>query len=243
MTNKIYVTGAKGGAGVSTCCVGLCKALAERGERTLLFDGDKYCAQALGIAGMWGLSVYTLGDAEKGACRVKQAILQHPNISNFYILPSLECKNEKFLCEAVREIEGLFDYIICDKVAREVCDRAILITEPYHHSLKCADKALSFLCDEGMKNVSVIINKVNGGLVFDGEIMTPQEIATILHAKLLAIIPEDLSLPLGKCKAETAKAFKLTAENLSGKSEKTLSVIKPYLGVSGLIKRKLRTKL
>jgi hypothetical protein len=249
---------------------------------------------------MWGTHVYTLLDAKKGNCRVKQTILKHPRSHNFYIMPSLgmaECvslstplnvadcasgmasgyispistsrisvssgsaelpdsakspysvelsgsaEDEKFCEQAIAEVEGLFDYIICDKIALKICDRAIVVCDPYQLSLRCCDRELAKLADSGVKNIQLLLNKVNGGLVFDGEIMTPQEIATILHTPLLGIVPEDLTLPLGKCRDETRRAFKIVAENLSGKSQKTLSVIKPYLGMGGLIKRKLRNRI
>jgi septum site-determining protein MinD len=243
MATKIYFSGGKGGVGTTTCSIFIGLALAESGARTLLFDGDMDCGQALNLCGMWGMHVYTLGDAERGNCRVKQTIIKHPHSHNFYVMPSIGIEREQFCEQAIAEVEGLFDYIICDKIALSICDRAIVVCEPYQLSLRCANRELGRLTDGGIKNLQIVLNKVNGGLVFDGEIMTPQEIATLLHTPLLGVVPEDLTLPLGKCKDETKKAFKIVAENLSGKSKKTLSVIKPYVGVSGLLKRKMRSKI
>lgn len=243
MANKIFLTSLKGGSGVTTCGVGLGLALAAGGERTLFFDGDYKCACGLGVAGMWGLHVYTLADAQKGACRVKQAILQHPRSPNFYLLPSLGCDDGQFAVKALNEIEGLFDYVICDEIAAGACDRAAVVTDPYAPSIKCADKRLGEVKDGGIKDVSVIINKVNGGLVFDGEIMMPQEIASLLRAPLAAVIPEDLTMPLGRWKNSSAKAFGVAADYFAGRSKKTLSVIRPYLGAIGLIKRKMRSRI
>jgi septum site-determining protein MinD len=243
MSYKIFLTSLKGGTGVTTCAVQLCRALTENGERVLLYDGDKDCSCACYLAGLQGENVYSLGDAERGACRVKQVILQVKNNENFYVLPSSGVKYASFADSALKEIEGLFDYIICDEIAMSRCDRAIVICDPYPLSIKCADRQIAILKDANIKDVGVLINKVNGGLVFDGEIMTPQEIATILRVPLVAVIPEDLTLPTGKCKKTTAKAFKIAADKISGKSEKTLSVLKDYIGVTGLIKRKLRSKI
>lgn len=243
MAERIFMTSLKGGTGVTTCAVGLALALSAAGERTLVVDGDDRCACALSVAGVSGLQVYTLADAEKGACRVKQTLLQHPRSTNFYLLPSLGCKNKSSAADAVKEIEGLFDFILCDKIASSACNRAVAVTDPYPASLKSADACLSLLKDSGFKNVGLMVNKANGGLVFDGEIMTPQEIAALLHAPLLAVLPEDLSLPLGRWKGSSIKAFRLAAERISGKSDKVLSIIRPYLGVGGLIKRKMRSKI
>ena len=240
MTDVIYMSGAKGGTGTSTCAVMLGAALAKEGERTLIIDGDSECASVLSLCGLQGLSVYTLADAESGACRVKQAILQHPHIPDLYVLPSLGCKDETVAKNAVKECEGLFDCIICDNTAREACNSAILVCEPYSASVLAASKKTAALKDGGLKKVQIIVNKINGGLVFSGAVPTPQEIATLAGAPLAGAIPEDLSLPLGKIKPSTRRAFTMTALLLKERDDKIYKVIKPYAGIKGLIKRKLR---
>ena len=52
MAKKIYLTSFKGGTGVTTCCVGLGRALASLGERVLVVDGDIRCGSAT-IVGGW----------------------------------------------------------------------------------------------------------------------------------------------------------------------------------------------
>lgn len=240
MAQKIFLSSFKGGVGVTSCAVGLACALAASGERVLLIDGDSKASSALSLAGVGNLNVYTLSDAMNGACRVKQAIVQHPKLSNFYLLPTLGCNDENFRERAVKDVEGLFDYIICDKAARGVCNRALVVTEPYPISVKGADICLNELKDGGIKNADIIVNKVNGGLVFDGAIMTPQEIAALLRTSLLAVIPEDLTMPLGKMKKTTERAFKTAAAALQGKSEKVTNVTVNYIGLGGAIKRKMR---
>ena len=71
MARKIYLTSFKGGTGVTTCAVGLGVALAAMGERTLIVDGDFRCCSAAIIGECRDLQVYTLGDYERGACRIK----------------------------------------------------------------------------------------------------------------------------------------------------------------------------
>ncbi len=240
MSNVIYIASARGGAGATTFAFYLGRALSEKGERTLITDGDYDCADGLTVSGMNGLNVYTLADAQKGACRVKQAVLQHNKQLNLFILPTLGCADDKFTAQSVADTAGLFDYVLCDECAAGACGRAIVITEPYASSIKAADKKIARLKDGGMRDIGLVVNKVNGGLVFDGEIMTPQEIASILRCGLLGVIPEDLTLPTGKIRPSTLKAFKLTAEHVCGKGEKIYGVVKPYVGLSGTLKRRLR---
>lgn len=243
MATIIYVTGAKGGAGATTLCAGLGLALARLGERTLIVDGDSECGDGLLVNGMQGLNVYSLADAKSGACRIKQATVQHPENENLYILPTLGCADGEYAAKAVKSLDGLFDYILCDRAAVGACSRAIVVTEPYPSSVKGADDKLSKLTDGGMKRTEIIVNKLNGGLVFEGAVMTPQETASLLRAELCGVIPEDLGLPLGRMKAATQKAISLCAAKIAGKSNKIYSVIKAYGGLGGAIKRRMRRAL
>ncbi len=243
MSDCIYITSARGGEGATCVALYLGLALAAKGERTLVLDGDSDCASAMQISGLSELNVYTLADAQRGACRTKQAITGHPLSPNLYLLPTLGCNDGAFCEYAVKECCGQFDAVLCDGAAEGACNRAVLVTGPYAFSLAAAKKRAAALSDAGFKEVNLIVNKVNGGLVFDGAVLTPQETAAVIRLPLLGVIPEDLSMPLGKIKPSTRRAFEMTAERLLGRSDKVYGVIKPYTGVAGIIKRKLRARI
>lgn len=243
MSQIIYVTAARGGAGATTCAVRLALALSSLGERTLVLDGDYECAGGLEVCGLQGLNVYTLADAEEGACRVKQAILQHPDSPNMYVLPTLGLKNFGFAESAAAECSKLFDVILCDGIAAGACGRAIVVSAPYSSYLAAAKLKGAKLKDGGIQNVGLIVNKVNGGLVYDGSVLSPQEFASVARLPLLGVIPEDLTLPLGKIRPSTARAFDMTAAAVLGRSAKTYATVKPYSGVAGYFKRKLRAHI
>ena len=130
-----------------------------------------------------------------------------------------------------------------DKTAPDRCDSAIIVTEPFVPSVKSSDACKAYLSDMGIKDISLIVNKLNGGQIINGEVMTAQEIAALLRLPLKAVIPEDLTLPLGKWKKSTLKAFRVAAETVSGKREIVCNVVKPYFGLNGYIKRKVRERL
>ena len=240
MAEVVYIAGARGGAGTTTCAVHLALALASLGERTLVLDGDRECGSGLEVCGLQGLNVYTLADAEEGACRVKQAVLQHPASPNMYVLPTLGLKNPDYCLTAVNECAKLFDVILCDGAAAGACRRAIVVSAPYSASIASAKLRGARLKDGDTENVGLLINKVNGGLVYDGAVLSPQEFASVVRLPLLGVIPEDLTLPLGKIRASTNRAFAMTAAALLGKSTKVYGTIRPYIGVTGYLKRKLR---
>lgn len=243
MAKKILFTSRKGGTGVTTCAVGLGLALAQMGERTLIVDGDTESGGALIIGGCANMQVYTLADYEKGACRAKQTLLSHPKASNLCFMPSIGLSSKDAAVQAVAEVEGLFDFVLLDKIAIEACDEAVIVTEPFVPSVKSADCCRSRLSDNGVKQVSLIVNKINGGQVLSGEVMTAQEIAAILHLPLKAVIPEDLFLSSGNMRQNTARAFKIAADNFSGRKEGLCNVLRGFSGINGYIKRKMREKI
>ena len=243
MATKIYLTSFKGGTGVTAFCIGLGLALAELGERTLIVDGDTLSGGAILAGGLSNMQVYTLADYEKGACRAKQTLIPHAQTANLCFMPSIGLKNAEAANRAVADVEGLFDFILADKTAKESCDRAIIVTEPFLPSVKSADCCRNALADGGFKDIGLVVNKICGGQILNGEIMTAQEIAAVLHLPLTAVIPEDLTLSAGKYRNATIKAFKLAAAAVCGKKEGTCNVIAKYAGLGGYIKRKLREKV
>lgn len=120
MPNVIYIASARGGAGATTCAYYLGCALSQNGERTLIADGDTDCADGLTVSGMNGLNVYTLADAEKGACRVKQAILQHGRQLNLFIVPTLGCTDGEFVSQSVKSSAA-----VRLRVVRRMCRKRV----------------------------------------------------------------------------------------------------------------------
>lgn len=243
MAKTYYMCSLKGGTGVTTVCVGLGLALAEAGEKTLYLDGDAYGGCGLTVAGLGNMQVYTLADYEKGACRAKQAAIRHPKCQNFFIMPCLGLNDAACADGALEEIGGLFDYILADKIMPKRTDGAAIVSEPYLPSVKSADRCRSLLTDGGIKDVSLILNKVNGGQILNGEIFSAEKIAEALRLKLLAQIPEDNTLSTGRWKGGTVAAFKAAAQALISGKPNTYDVLSAYSGFSGYIKRKLRARL
>lgn len=243
MAKKIYITSFKGGTGVTSFCAGLGFALAEQGERTLIVDGDIKSGCGLIAGGLMNRQVYTLADYARGACRAKQTLIMHPDNANLCYCSAMGLKDLSSANRAVADLDGLFDYIILDKIARESAQSALIVTEPYLPSVKSADCCRSTLADSGLKDIALVVNKLCGGQILNGEVMTAQEIAAVLHLPLAAVVPEDLSLAAGGCQKTTYKAYKVAAAALSGKKQAVFSVISRYVGVGGLIKRKMREKI
>ena len=243
MADKIYIAAAKGGAGATTATAGLGFALADAGERTLILDGDGLCASLLAVCKCERLHLFTVADYAKGMCRAKQAIVQHPKYKNLYIMPTLGYTNGGAIERAIGEVDGLFDYILCDGAGRRACDRAVIVTEPYALSVRGADAVAGRLKDDGMCVSGIIVNKVNGGLVVSKQTGSAEEIAGVLKEELIAIIPEDLMLPLGVWRRPLIKYFRTAAQRIVGKEVRLLRPEDDYMGAGGYLRRKLRERI
>lgn len=243
MAVTYYITSARGGAGATTVAAGIGCALADMGERTLIVDGDNVCGAALAACGCGNMQVFTVADVQKGLCRAKQATVQHPKHKNLYIMPTLGGATAEGTESAVKEVADLFDYILCDNAALAACSSAVVVTEPYPQSVKAADAKICALKDSGIKIYGVIINKVNGGLIVSEKIVSPRDIAEALRAALVAVIPEDLTLPLGYVRRQAEKYFKLAALSLTGKSGKIYNAAADYVGAGGYIRRRMRERI
>lgn len=243
MATKILFTSLKGGVGVTSTCIGIGLALAKAGGRTLIVDGDAKCGSALMTGGLANMQVYTLADYEKGACRAKQTLISHPKNSNLCFMPSLGLADRQVFARAVSDIDGLFDYILLDKADSAPCDEAVIVTEPYAPSLKCADISRSDLSDSGVKEIGLIVCKLSGAQILSGEVMSAKQISTLLHLPIKGVIPEDLTLSAGKCREITAHAYTLAAEFLAGGKRNLPDVTRQFFGLNGYFKRKMRSKI
>ena len=243
MTQFLTIAGAKGGAGATTCAVGLGMAMAAGGARVLIADGDMRYPCAAAVAGCGEERIYTLEEARKGACRVKQAVIEHPTRPNLSFLPCAGCRARAYISVAIKEAGSAFDYVLCDRAARDICRRGIVVCEPYPLSIRLADMCLNELRDGGYSELDVIFNKVNGGLIYDRAIAPPEDVAELLHAGLAGVIPEDLTMPLGGMRRESVRAFKLAAARVAGGGRKVFDPNRGYGGAYGYLKRAMRKKL
>ena len=260
MAKRYVITSGKGGVGKTTITANLGLKLADSGFRVAVVDGDLGLNNLDVLTGVENKAIFDLSDVISGKCRVKQALVESPLNKNLFVLPSCHTLTSPEISgqgvkKAIDSIDALFDYIFIDCPAgidlgfhRAVnsAEYAIVVVTPTVSSVRDADKVISILKSYPLKSVSVIVNRIRGDLVLSGKSLSENDIENTLKAEILGVIPdldEFNTLYAQGLVGESAKAIKLIAQNLRGKSNKTYDYLKKYSGFWGSIRKELKRRL
>ncbi len=256
MARKIVITSGKGGVGKTTLTVLLAARLAQKGQRVVVCDADFGLNNVDVCAGVENLVTYDVVDVIEGRCRAKQALVKHPQFSNLYVLTSSHSAPERYVSpQAIKLVlDGLaplFDFILIDCPAgidegfhRAVAtaDEAIVVTSPHISALRDADRVITLLKSYRLNELSVVVNRVRGDLLLNGECLSPKEISELLKIPLLGVIPEEYSIYEGDLSVIHPSVKMLAQGVLTGK-KKLFDVTKKYSGFVGSLRRSLKRRL
>lgn len=264
MARKIVITSGKGGVGKTsiTACIGT--ALALRGNRTLLIDGDVGLNNLDVVMGMESRVVYDMSDVIDGKCGIAQALIQDEVSENLYVLPSAHAySNERIsvdiFLQIITSLEPSFDFILIDSPAgiegsfhRAVCvaEEAIVVTTPHTSAIRDADKVISILSSYELRDIMLVVNRIRGDLVLQEKAMSAIEISKILRTKLIGIVPEDDSITIysqlgriGVNNNQSKITFDMIADNILSGQGRLYDVTQKYRGLFGKIKMFVEGKL
>lgn len=261
MARKIVVTSGKGGVGKTTLVANLGYALSKMKLKVCLIDVDFGLNNLDVVMGIENKIVYDIIDVLDGKCRPKQALVQSFFSPNLYTFPSyhtytnvvVDVPKIKLI---INELEEYFDYILIDSPAgiengfqRAVglADEAIVLTTPHISAIRDADKIISILSTCNMANINLVINRVRGDLILDGDMINIDTIKEFLNINLIGVIPEDdevnNQMMVGGMLSNNTDVFmslKLIAESLHNGSNEIFDCTKKYKGLLGGIKKSLR---
>ncbi len=197
------VTSGKGGAGKSTVSAGLGCALAHRGRRVLLVDGDAGLRSLDVMLGIAGTAVYDMADVLSSACQPTNAIYPSPICPNVFVLPAPVNLEQLAQPEAMaglcRELSAFYDEIIVDcpagigrgfKAAIAGADRAFVVTTP---DMVCARDAqiVSRLLKKHDIPARLIINRLRPQPILRGKMPDIDELIDTASLQLIGVLPED----------------------------------------------------
>ena len=264
MARKIVITSGKGGVGKTTITANLGMMLASNKKRVALFDMDIGLNNLDIVLGVENKIVYDIVDVIEGRCRANQALIQHSKQSLLYVMPSshlinLEKITAKHIKSIIDSLDSYFDYIIIDSPAgidigfhRSVycCNEAIIITTPHLSSLRDADKVITLLSNYNLSSVKLLVNRVRGDMILNGEMIDVPDISKMLKLKVIGAIPEDDDISLlsvtGETiseKSESYKSFKLITQNLINGTNYIFDCTNKYIGFWGNIKRRIKKRV
>ena len=231
------ITSGKGGVGKSTLSAGIGCALAERGQKVLLLDGDAGMRSLDLILGVGDKAIYDFSDIFSGNCEPYRAIYPspvYPGVSMVAAPPSFDnlCspRDMRRLC---RGFAKFFDQVILDcpagvgngfKCAMEAADRALIISTPDSVSTRSA-AIVGDMMNQAHISSRLIINRLRATPILRGDAPDVDDVVDAVGVRLIGIVPEDESVAIaaangkplsGNCPA--VEAYRNIAARLMGAS-------------------------
>lgn len=262
MARKIVFTSGKGGVGKTTVCANLGATLSNLGFRVVILDVDIGLNNLDVVMGVENRVNFDLIDVIEGRCRTTQALIQDNTYENLFILPSShsyrgEEITKEHIMSVIKSLEFSFDYIFIDcpaGVEQGFCravscaQEAVVVVTPHISSIRDADKVLSILSSYNLNEKYLVINRVRGDMMLNGETIDVDEIIRFLHIPILGVVPEDDDISALSCLgalggSNSNRAWVLLAENLHNGTKKVFDCTQKYRGFFGSIRRNIKRRV
>lgn len=243
----ITVTSGKGGVGKSTAVGNLSVGLANRGKKVVAIDFDIGLRNLDMILGLENRIVYDVIDVMEGKCNLNQALINDKKAKSLYFLPASQNKDKNILDKdkvklLIEELKQNFDFIIIDSPAGIEggfehaifwADRALIVVTPEVSSVRDADRVIGIIdakSDKAREGKEVgkylIINRIKQDLIKKGDMMSSDDVLTILGIPLIGLVPEDEKIVAAtnsgepviyNKKTKSAKAYERISDRILGK--------------------------
>ena len=229
MTGRaIVITSGKGGVGKTTTTANIGAALAQKGKRVVVIDGDIGLRNLDVIMGLENRIVFNLVDVIKGVCRPQQAIIKSKRTNNLYLMPASQTDDKDVvspseMAELVKSLKKEFHYVLIDSPAgieggfRNACagaDAALLVTTPEVSAIRDADRVIGLLATQGIEPM-LVINRVDREMVRRGDMLSPQDVIDILGIEQVGLVLRDESVVVS---ANTGEPVVYNPRSKAGKS-------------------------
>ncbi len=200
----IVVTSGKGGVGKTTTVANIGTALAKRKYSVVMIDADIGLRNLDVVMGLENRIVYNLLDIIEGKCRKQQAMIRDRKFPNLFIIPAAQTREKaavkpEQMKELCAELAAEFDYVFIDcpagieqgfKNAIAGAETAVVVTTPEVSAIRDADRVIGLLEADSLKDIHLIINRLNHRMVKKGDMMSTEDIISLLAVPLLGVVPE-----------------------------------------------------
>lgn len=201
----LTLTSGKGGVGKTTTTANLGTALAMAGQRVIVVDADIGLRNLDILMGLESRVVYNLVDVIEGRCSLHESLVRDKRAKELYLLPSSQTRDKTAvapdqmmtLCE---ELRAIADFVLVDSPAGielgfqnaiAAASEVVIVTTPEVSALRDADKVIFLLERDLNTHARLIINRYNPRLVRRKEMISKDDILSILSIDLLGIVPDD----------------------------------------------------
>ena len=205
MSEVIVVTSGKGGVGKTTTTANVGTGLAYLGKKVVLIDTDIGLRNLDVVMGLENRIVYNLVDVIEGNCRLKQALIRDKRYPNLYLLPSAQTRDKtavkpEQMKKLTTQLREMFDYVVLDcpagiergfQNAIAGADRAIVVTTPEVSAIRDADRIIGLLNAYEFGKIDLVVNKLRSDMIKRGDMMSIDDVASILSIKLLGAVYDD----------------------------------------------------
>ena len=210
------ITSGKGGVGKTTTTSNISVALARAGHKVVAVDADIGLRNLDVVMGLENRVVYNFIDVLEGTCRLNQALVRDKRVDNLFLLPAAQTRTKDAVsAEQMEELCAMlrkeFDFIILDspagiesgfRNAAVGADEALVITTPEVPAVRDADRIIGLLESMGKSPIRLVINRLRGRLVREGEMLDVRDVLDILAIDLVGIVPEDESVVKSGCESQ-----------------------------------------
>jgi septum site-determining protein MinD len=247
MGKVVVVTSGKGGVGKTTSTAALGAALARGGQRVVVVDFDVGLRNLDLVMGAERRVVFDLTNVVQGTAKLSQALVPDSRLDTLYLLAASQIRGKESLTEegvarVIVELRDLFDWVICDSpagiergamLAMRFADEAIIVVNPEISSVRDSSRILGLVDSRPLKvenggrlDKHLLITRFDPLRVACGEMLSVEDVRTILPVPLLGIVPEseevlrasNLGAPLTVCARESdiSRAYVDAARRISG---------------------------
>ncbi len=254
----ITITSGKGGVGKTTASANIGVALARRGLRVAVVDGDIGLRNLDVVMGLENRVVYNILHVVRGAVDAERALIRDKRVAGLSLLAADQHSDKDDVspeemievCEALR---NHVDYVIIDSPAGieqgfrnavAPADEVVLVTTPEVSAVRDADRVIGLVEAAGKPSPRLVLNRIKPELVARGDMMTTEDVLDILRVSILGVVPEDGSIVAATNRGEpvalvdgsrAGQAFHNIAARIAGEDVPLLPITVEDTGLLGRI--------